>query len=37
MSLNGQRNEVEEKVTELGLKESENPPYQISIESEPNK
>jgi hypothetical protein len=37
MSLNGQRNEVEGKVTELGLKESENPPYQISVESEPNK
>ena len=31
MSLEGQRNEVEEKVTALGLKESENPPYQISL------
>lgn len=31
MSLKGQRNEVEEKVTELGLKESKNPPFQISI------
>ena len=32
MSLNGQRNEVEGKVTELGLKESKNPPFQISLE-----
>jgi|TARA_B110000261_G_C12852797_1_gene265033 hypothetical protein len=36
MSLEGQRNEVEEKVTALGLKESENPPYQISLKKTPN-
>ena len=37
MSLNGQRNEVEGKVTELGLKESKNPPFQISVERKQDK
>ena len=36
MSLNGQRNEVEEKVTNLGLKESKSPPYQINLERKNN-
>lgn len=33
VSLKGQRNEVAEKVTELGLKESKTPPFEIKTSS----
>lgn len=37
VSLKGQRNQVEEKVTELGLKESEKPPFEIRVKENINK